>query len=132
MEEKKAENELEMKREIKYLLESWLTAKNVNSLNISSNNPLLGGKGGVTQTQKAIILKYNNHNTSRDGEHCSIGDNDEFCQEDMYYGGGDNGYNQQVQSNKNRGANNNSIMGNYNPLTALDTYDHYSGAANVD
>jgi len=28
VEEKKAENELEMKREIKYLLESWLQAKN--------------------------------------------------------------------------------------------------------
>ena len=66
-----------MKREIKYLLESWLSAKNMNSLNISSNNPLLGGKQGVTQTQKAIILKY--HNSSSDGEPPSIGDNDEVC-----------------------------------------------------
>lgn len=31
VEEKKAENELEMKREIKYLLESWLQAKNQNT-----------------------------------------------------------------------------------------------------
>jgi hypothetical protein len=31
VEEKKAENELEMKKEIKYLLESWLQAKNQNN-----------------------------------------------------------------------------------------------------
>ena len=91
VEEKKAENELEMKREIKYLLESWLQAKNLNSLNISSNNPLLGGKGGVTQTQKAIILKYH-HNSSSDGEPCCIGDNDDFGQDDICGGGPDTSY----------------------------------------
>ena len=48
-----------MKREIKYLLESWLQAKNSNGLNKSTNNPL-GNKGGpsISQTQNAIILKY--------------------------------------------------------------------------
>ena len=70
-----------MKREIKYLLESWLQAKNSNGLNKSTNNPM-GNKGGpsISQTQNAIILKYQQSCSSDDPG--SMLDNDEFGQDD--------------------------------------------------
>ena len=47
VEEKKAENELEMKREIKYLLESWLQTKNLTGQLYQSHATMNGVKGAV-------------------------------------------------------------------------------------
>ena len=83
MEEKKAENEVEMKREIKYLLESWLQTKN---------------EAGPLRNQDVPVNIAGSHNSSIE------------TPVDFEEG--------------NHRTNNNSIMTNFNPMTALETYEN--------
>lgn len=101
VEEKKAENELEMKREIKYLLESWLQAKNQNT------------QGGTQKnTMQALLNKVQQSygNCVEDQEEL-LSLNEDEC---SYIVPGNN-----KSKNYNR-----SVMGNFNPLTALDTFEN--------
>eukprot|EP00347_Sterkiella_histriomuscorum_P020750 403336615 len=131
VEEKKAENELEMKKEIKYLLESWLQQKNSNS-----NKSGMQDSTSLTQNHSLIMQKYmnlnNNHSNSNysmpeGGYNCNY-DQDEadvMMFPDIENSDDCNNISQiQLRGRGKHSANNNSVITNFNPLIALDTQDN--------
>ncbi len=152
MEEKKAENELDMKREIKYLLEKWLqNSQGKGGSQLLNKSALM--QGAVAQVQKAFSSskqRKNKQQEEEEGEDIMTFEDEQqqllmlqnYEEEEEGEGEGegegfiDNGGSNLITAQDNsymmgrsfaggKGGNNNtSIMGNFNPMTALETYEN--------